>query len=150
MRLWDTRRCPNTVLPSSNSPQTLGQSRLTQRPKRYVVRDEPRWMRRMVQLASQYRQYSDRRITAKPRRTSLYRDQSTRSSDRTDQRNVLLSMTGGAVFPILETVAGISTLAWHQAKWDCDPNLDRHYFRLFLHRKSKASESARSRRSRWM
>ena len=44
--------------------QVLGQPRSTQRRERHVPSDEPRLVRRMVELASQYGRYGTPRITA--------------------------------------------------------------------------------------
>src|SRR6201999_3830392 len=44
--------------------QVLGQSRSTQRRQPHVASDEPRLVRRIVELATQYGRYGYRRVTA--------------------------------------------------------------------------------------
>ena len=48
--------------------QVLSQSRSTQRRKRHVPSDEPRLLKRIVELASDYGRYGYRRVTALLRR----------------------------------------------------------------------------------
>ena len=43
--------------------QVLGQSRSSQHHMPHVANDEPQWVKRMVELASQYGRYGDRPIT---------------------------------------------------------------------------------------
>ena len=44
--------------------RVLGQARSTQRRERYIPRDEPRLVKRMIELATEYGRYGYRRITA--------------------------------------------------------------------------------------
>ena len=52
------------VVSERRACQVLGQSRSTQRRKIHVSTDEPRLVRKMIELATEYGRYGYRRITA--------------------------------------------------------------------------------------